>query len=110
MYSMLRTARGLTSLELRGIELPSGQAKDSQLLALRGAPLRHLVLHVPRYYDSVPRSEEALMSVLADLPQLVSLDMAFPRCAASAGMGITGRSVCRWVCYSQTGCPAHVPM
>jgi len=96
MYSMLRTAPGLTRLEMKGIDLPSGQTKGNQFLALRGAPLRHLVLHVPRFYNSGTGSEEALMSVLADLRQLVSLDMSFPRCAARKAWASTGRQLAAW--------------
>ena len=79
----MRTAPRLTSLELRGIEFSSFTSKVHPLLVLAGMPLRHLVLHVVRPQSDLRRStEEAVTSVLADLPQLISLDISFPRCVA----------------------------
>ena len=82
MYSIIGAARGLTSLELRGFDFPLAAGGHCHLSALGGMRLRHLVLHATRFQDDARRSlAEALMSALADLPELVSLDMAFPRCA-----------------------------
>ena len=80
MYSLIRLAHGLTSLELRGIDFPPGPVNHGPFTALAGMPLRHLVLHVTSFRDDHGRSmEAALTSVLGNLPQLGSLDMTFPR-------------------------------
>ena len=77
IYSLLREAPRLTSLELRGFEFPG-----MPFGALAGAAIRHLTLHVDRFHDDQRRSNETtLTSVLGDLPQLTSLDMTFPKCA-----------------------------
>lgn len=83
LCSMIRTAVQLTSLELRGFDLTDTSPDNAHFSALAGAPIRHMALHVTRFADSVRRGmEEALTSMLANLPQLTSLDMSFPRCDA----------------------------
>ena len=84
MYSVIGAARGLTSLELLGFDFPLAVNGHCHLSALGGMRLRHLVLNATRFQDDARRSlAEALMAVLADLPQLVSLEMSFPRCAVN---------------------------
>ena len=87
MYSLIREAPRLTSLVLKGVEFPGTRPGDipSGFAALAGASIRHLELHVTRFYDDARGgSEHALTSVLASLPQLRSLDMSFARCGHGA--------------------------
>ena len=76
IYSLMREAPRLSRLELMAIDFPG-----SPFGALAGAAIRHLALHVTHFHDTHQRSQEAVLtSVLADLPQLASLDMSFPKC------------------------------
>ncbi len=76
MYSLMREAPRLSRLELKAIDFPG-----APFGALAGAPIRHLALHVTHFHDNHQHSQEAVLtSVLADLPQLASLDMSFPKC------------------------------
>lgn len=80
MYSLLREAPRLTTLELKGLEFPGSVHGSNPFSALAGASIRYLELRVTRFHDDTRRSlEEALTSVLASLPQLGWLDMSFPR-------------------------------
>jgi len=83
MYSLIGTARGLRSLQLTGFDFPLATNGHCPLSALAGLRhLRHLVLNATRFQDDARRSlADALMAVLADLPQLVALEVSFPRCA-----------------------------
>ncbi len=83
MYSLIGAARHLKILQLTGFDFPLAANGHCHLAALGGMRLRHLVLVATRFQDDARRSlADALMTMLADLPQLVSLEMSFPRCAA----------------------------
>ena len=110
MYSVMRTAHGLTGLELRGVNFPSYLPRLHPLLVVAGMPLRHMVLHVARFQSDFRHGmEEAVTSVLAGLPHLVSLDMSFPPCAAfRAGASRRVRRSAQWrVCG---GSQARLPV
>ena len=82
MYSLIGAARELKILQLTGFDFPPAASGHCHLSALGGMRLRHLVLIATRFQDDARRSlADALMTMLADLPQLVSLEMSFPRCA-----------------------------